>query len=261
MKVAALFAAAALTGGGSGAVVYAATARDATTTTSTASATPVADTTGSALTAAEIYAKDARSVVEITVTSSAAVRGPFGGTQTVESAGTGFVYDTDGDIVTNQHVVDGASSITVKLADGSTYDATVVGTDASTDVAVIRIDAPASALHPFTLADSSAVEVGDGVVAIGNPYGLENSVTTGIVSGVGREIEAPDGSKITGAIQTDAAINHGNSGGPLLDLQGRVIGITSQIESESGGNDGIGFAVPANTVKSVVARLLGDTKL
>jgi putative serine protease PepD len=140
--------------------------------------------------------------------------------------------------------------------DGSTYDATVVGADASTDLAVIRIDAPAGKLDPVTLGDSSAVQVGEGVVAIGDPFGLSGTVTTGVVSALGRKITAPDRSTISNAIQTDAAINHGNSGGPLFDLHGRVIGVTAQIESESGGNDGVGFAIPSNTVRTVVARLL-----
>jgi putative serine protease PepD len=146
--------------------------------------------------------------------------------------------------------------VRVKFSDGSTYKATVVGSDTSSDIAVLHVNAPASKLHPLTLADSSQVAVGDGVVAIGNPFGLDGTVTSGIVSAVGREIAAPDNTPIENAIQTDAAINHGNSGGPLLDLRGRVIGITSQIQSEGGGNDGVGFAVPSNTVKSVVAQLI-----
>jgi putative serine protease PepD len=153
-------------------------------------------------------------------------------------------------------VVENADAITVTFANGSTYAATVVGRDTSTDVAVLKVAAPASILHPVTLGDSSSVGVGDGVVAIGNPFGLDNSVTAGIVSAVGREITAPDNSPIENAIQTDAAINHGNSGGPLFDMQGRVIGVTSQIESESGGNDGVGFAVPSNTEKTVVTQLV-----
>jgi putative serine protease PepD len=164
-------------------------------------------------------------------------------------------------VVTNEHVVAGASSVEVTLPDGSSAKATVVGSDVSSDLAVLKVDAPASKLVPLQLGDSSAVAVGDGVVAIGDPFGLAGTVTSGIVSAVGREIQAPDGTPIEGAIQTDAAINHGNSGGPLFDLDGKVIGVTSQIQSDSGGNDGIGFAIPSNTVKSVVAQLLASGKV
>ena len=161
-------------------------------------------------------------------------------------------------MITNQHVVADASSATVKLSDGSTHGATVVGTDPSTDLAVLKVDAPASALQPLELADSEELEVGDGVVAIGSPYGLEQTVTAGIVSALHRQITAPNDFSINDAIQTDAAINHGNSGGPLLDLEGRVVGVNSQIESETGGNDGIGFAVPSNTVAKIAAQLIAD---
>jgi putative serine protease PepD len=161
-------------------------------------------------------------------------------------------------VITNQHVVDGAQSVRVTLWNGKTYDATVVGSDASTDIAVLDVDAPASVLQPLSLGDSSKLEVGDGVVAIGSPFGLEQTVTSGIVSALHRQITAPNDFAIDDAIQTDAAINHGNSGGPLLDLSGRVIGVTSQIESESGGNDGVGFAVSSNTVKRIAAGLISN---
>jgi putative serine protease PepD len=249
---------AAVAAGSAGATLYATTLDDhspSATQASTSSATAVAQTT-SQLTAAQIYAQSSESVVEIEVTTT--VTSPFGDSRSAQAEGAGFVYDEQGHIVTNQHVVDGGTSIRVRFSDGSTYDATVVGADASTDVAVLKIDAPASKLHPLELADSSAVTVGEGVVAIGNPFGLENSVTTGIVSAVGREITSPAGTPIEDAIQTDAAINHGNSGGPLLNMQGEVIGITSQIESNSGGSEGVGFAVPSNTVATVVARVLGS---
>ena len=137
----------------------------------------------------------------------------------------------------------------------------LVGTDASTDIGVIKVNAPSSELTPLELGDSSAVQVGDEVVAIGSPLGLNETVTSGIVSALHRTITSPNNFSINDAIQTDAAINHGNSGGPLLDLQGQVIGINSQIESDSGGNDGIGFAVPSNTVKSVVSQLLATGKV
>jgi putative serine protease PepD len=142
------------------------------------------------------------------------------------------------------------------FSNGKSYEATVVGTDSSTDLAVLKVDAPASLLRPLALGDSSRVQVGDGVIAIGSPFGLDQTVTTGIVSALHREITAPNNFAIDDAIQTDAAINHGNSGGPLLDLSGKVIGVNSQIESESGGNDGVGFAVPSNTVEKIADALI-----
>ncbi len=202
-------------------------------------------------TVGEIYKASAAAVVEITVTSA-------GGGGTQQAQGSGFVYDTDGHVITNQHVVEGAESVSVKFSDGKTYSATVVGTDPSTDIAVIDVDAPASALKPLELADSSAVEVGDGVIAIGSPFGLEQTVTTGIVSALHRQITSPNNFSIDDAIQTDAAINHGNSGGPLLDLNGDVIGVNSQIESDSGGNDGVGFAVPSDTIEKIATALIED---
>ena len=161
-----------------------------------------------------------------------------------------------GHIITNEHVVEGENSISVRFWNGATYKASLVGTDPSTDVAVIKVNAPASILHPIELGNSSAVEVGQPVVAIGSPYGLENSATAGIVSALHREMTAPNNFTIPDSIQTDAPINHGNSGGPLLNLAGQVIGINSQIKSDSGENTGIGFAVPSNTVKSIVSQLL-----
>jgi S1-C subfamily serine protease len=206
---------------------------------------------------AEVYEGARNSVVEITVTSSGESGFPPGsGAQRAQ--GSGFVYDDEGRIVTNHHVVDGAGSIEVRLADGSTYDARLLGSDPSTDLAVIQIDAPADELEPLELGDSDALAVGQEVVAIGSPFGLDATVTSGIVSALDRRITAPDGFTIENAIQTDAAINHGNSGGPLLDSSARVVGVNSQIESESGGNVGIGFAVPSNTVRSVVADLIED---
>jgi putative serine protease PepD len=206
----------------------------------------------------QIYEQAGPGVVEITVSTPGDSSGayPFGGGGTATAQGSGFVYDESGDIVTNAHVVEGATSIKVELANGKTYDATLVASDPSTDLAVIKVDAPASQLHPLALANSSSVEVGDGVVAIGSPFGLSETVTAGIVSALDRQIDSPDGFTIPGAIQTDAAINHGNSGGPLLDLSGKVIGVNAQIESDSGDNAGVGFAIPSNTVKSVVAQIL-----
>jgi putative serine protease PepD len=205
---------------------------------------------------ANVYESAYKSVVEITASSSES--NSFGQEGRQQAQGSGFVYDDSGTVITNQHVVDGASSIEVTLADGSSSEARVVGTDASTDLALLKVDAPANKLEPLALGDSTELAVGDAVVAIGSPFGLTETVTSGIVSALDRRITSPNGYAITGAIQTDAAINHGNSGGPLLNLQGEVVGVNAQIESESGGNDGVGFAVPSSTVRSVVAQLLED---
>jgi len=251
-------AAALVIAAGTGAATYAALDDGAATTIVRATSGGTAQTVeDGALTIGEVYERTNTSVVEITVTTQASGEGPMG-SGTAQAQGSGFVYDTSGHVITNAHVVDGAESAKVRFADGKTYDATVVGVDASTDLAVLKVDAPASALHPVTLADSSQVAVGDVVVAIGSPFGLENTVTAGIVSALERSMQAPNGYTITGSIQTDAAINHGNSGGPLLDLDGKVIGVNAQIESESGGNDGVGFAIPSNTVKSIVSQILED---
>jgi len=234
-------------------------------TITTPAATNAADTTSSTTTVNDVYRRSARSVVEITVTTSSSGSGgtsPFGAPQqgSGTAQGTGFVIDSNGDIVTNHHVVENATSIKVTFADGTTADAKLVGSDATTDLAVIHVDVNSSELHPLAFGDSSALQVGDAVVAIGDPYGLENTVTAGIVSALYRPIPSPNNHPIGGAIQTDAAINSGNSGGPLLNLSGQVIGVNSQIESSSGGNIGIGFAVPSNTVKKVVAQLIADGK-
>jgi putative serine protease PepD len=248
-------ATAALVGAATGAGAYALLDTSATTVVRQVTVGDGASAASeSTLTPSQVYNRAARSVVEITVSSSAAGFGPNGGAQT--SQGSGFVYDRDGHIVTNDHVVDGAETVSVRFSNGSTYEATVVGTDASSDLAVLKVEAPASLLRPLALADSSGVTVGQGVVAIGSPFGLEGSITSGIVSALHRQMTAPNGFAIDDSIQTDAAINHGNSGGPLLDLRGRVIGVNAQIESDSGGNDGVGFAVPSNTVRSVVSQLL-----
>ena len=178
-----------------------------------------------------------------------------GGTAT----GSGIVIDTEGHVLTNNHVVEGASKISVKLGASETaYDATVVGTDPATDIAVLKVDAPQSQLHPLTLGHSSEVEVGDPVVAIGNPFGLDRTVTSGIVSALQRQIQAPNGFSIDNVIQTDAAINPGNSGGPLINAEGEVIGINSQIETggSGSGNVGIGFAIPIDTVRAELNQLI-----
>ena len=212
----------------------------------------------STLSVNEIYRRAYRGVVQITVTQSSA--GPFGAPETQTAQGSGFVYDTSGDIVTNEHVVDGAVSISVKFWNGRTYKATLVGSDASSDLALIKVEAPSSLLHPLTIGDSSTLQVGDSVVAIGSPFGLNESVTSGIVSALHREITAPNNATIHEAIQSDAALNHGNSGGPLLDDEGRVIGVNAQIESSSGGDDGVGFAISSALLRSTIAHLLaGET--
>jgi putative serine protease PepD len=267
-RVLVAIAAALIAGGGAGAAVYALAAGGSTKTVTDriAAAAPVANVSSSALTVGAIYKASAKGVVEIDSTLSGSSSGsspfPGGGTGGASSAeGTGFVYDNQGHIVTNQHVIDGATSIKVTFGDGKTYTATLIGSDISTDIAVLKVNAPASELSPLTLGDSSNVAVGDGVVAIGDPFGLDDTVTSGIVSAVDREIQAPDNTPIEGAIQTDAAINHGNSGGPLFDLAGNVIGITAQIESDSGGSDGVGFAIPSNLVKSIADQLVATGKV
>src|SRR6266498_1272292 len=215
--------------------------------------------TNSSLSVSQIYNRTNKGVVEITVSSTGQTT-PFGGSQSQQAQGSGFVYDDSGHIVTNEHVVDGANSISVKFWNGATYKATLVGSDASTDLAVIKVDAPSSLLHPLPLGDSGKVAVGDGVVAIGSPFGLEETVTSGIVSALHREMTSPNHFAIDNSIQTDAAINHGNSGGPLLNAQGKVVGVTAQIESDSGGNEGVGFAIPANTVRSIASQLISSGK-
>ena len=210
-----------------------------------------ADTGGSS-TVHEVYTRDGRGVVSVDVAATSDA-GPAGG--------SGFVVDEAGHIVTNQHVVEGAEEISVSFADGVRREAEVVGQDPSTDVALIQVDAPRKALKPLTLGDSNSVGVGEPVIAIGNPLNVGISVTTGIVSGLGRPIKAPNNYTINDAVQTDAAINPGNSGGPLLDSRGTVIGVNAQIASESGGSEGVGFAVPINTVKSVIKQLVTEGKV
>lgn len=207
------------------------------------------------LSAGELYRRVAPGVVY--------VRTPTG-------SGAGFEIDRAGHVVTNAHVVDGATRVTVALGrDGTSQSrsARVIGTDRVTDVALLKVDARGVPLHPLRFADSSAVAVGDATFAIGNPFGLDHTLTTGVVSAVARRIGAPNGVSIGQAIQTDAALNPGNSGGPLLDDRGRVIGISSQIVSAAGesvggqgSNSGIGFAIPSNTAKRVAAALMRGEK-
>jgi len=257
-----LMSVAAIGGGSAGAVV--ATTRDADVRTATATVTVPTGAAGTAvaasdtstttvLTAGEIYKNASPGVVDLKMTTS--------GGSAASAEGSGFVVDKQGDVVTNAHVVDGARSIKVTFADGSTAAGKVLGTDAATDLAVVRVAGIAGAkLHPLTLGESGGVDVGDGVLAIGSPFGLSETLTTGIVSALDRTITSPSGATIGGAIQTDASINHGNSGGPLIDAAGHVVGVNAQIESDSGGNDGIGFAIPSDTVRTVAAALIaGET--
>ncbi len=226
-------------------------------------AAPAVDTHdgGSANTVNQIYQRDGQGVAFIQAQQPARQASPFdpfGGSGGGIATGSGFLLDTDGHVLTNNHVVSGSKQIQVKLGDSeTTYDAQVVGTDPATDLALLKIDAPADQLHPLALGDSSKIEVGDPVVAIGNPFGLDRTVTSGIVSALQRQIQAPNGFAISNVIQTDAAINPGNSGGPLIDAAGQVVGINSQIETGGSGrgNVGIGFAIPINTARDVISQL------
>jgi S1-C subfamily serine protease len=204
------------------------------------------------LSAEQVYKRDAPGVVQVTATSLAG-----------QALGSGFVIDKAGHIVTNYHVVKAAARVLVSFSGQDQLPSTVIGTDPSTDIAVLKIRAHGSALTPLELGNSLAVRVGDTVYAIGNPFGYTRTLTSGIVSAVQRQIRAPNTLPIENAIQTDAAINHGNSGGPLLDAAARVIGVTSQIYAGGAqqGNIGIGFAVPVNTVRNVAAQLIASGKV
>jgi putative serine protease PepD len=208
---------------------------------------------------AAVYERTAPGVVKLTVTtngSDSSGNNPFGSPAPSGATGSGFVIDEQGHIVTNYHVVEGADEADVTFANGDEGHAQVVGTDPSSDLALLKLDDYDGDLTPLQLGSSEGLEVGDPVVAIGSPFGLEGTLTSGVVSQLDRRIQAPNGFTIDGAIQTDAALNSGNSGGPLIDMQGRVIGVASQIQSENGGNIGIGYAVPVETVKKVVDQLL-----
>ncbi len=218
----------------------------------------------------DIYQRAAPGVVQVTSTTILNVApDPFYGSpfspqqQRQQSLGSGFVVDKAGHIVTNYHVVEGAKQVRVSFSNGSSMKASVVGSDPSSDIAVLKIDASSRALTPLPLGNSDQIEVGDPVVAIGNPFGLDRTVTAGIVSAIQRAITAPNGYTIDHVIQTDAAINHGNSGGPLLNGLGQVIGVNSQIETGgvSSGNVGVGFAIPSNTVKTVMAQLIREGRV
>jgi S1-C subfamily serine protease len=238
--------------------------------TSTTSAEPTSFKSGTGLSINQIYKAASPGVVDIIVTAKSQNPGFgfFGGQGgETEGEGAGVVYNANGDILTDEHVVANATSVRVNFQDGKSLPAKVLGTDPSTDVAVIHVDAPTSELHPISLADSSQAQVGDPVVAIGSPFSLPETTTTGIVSQTGRGIQAPNGFQIPGAIQTDAAINPGNSGGPLLDANGRVLGLNDQIETNNqtaggqGSSSGVGFAIPSNTVKQVATQIIGGHKV
>jgi S1-C subfamily serine protease len=215
----------------------------------------------SGLTPREIYKRTSPGVVFIRAQVVENTQSPFDfgfpQQQRGEATGSGFVVNRDGTIVTNAHVVAGATKVTVQFADRHVVEATILGRDESTDLAVLKVDASPKELTPLPLGNSSSVQVGDPTIAIGNPFGLERTLTTGVVSATRRSIQAPNGFEIDGVIQTDAAINPGNSGGPLLDATGRVIGINSQIETggNGGGNVGIGFAIPIDTARKLLPEL------
>ena len=255
-------------GGAAGAGVYAlAGGNGATSTTTTvtepaASTSPASDSSsaGDGLNARTLYANAAPGVVDITsrgVSEPSQGASPFGGPQQRQqqatATGTGFVVDGKGNIVTAAHVVNGASSITVTFQDGTTRKATVLGKDDATDVAVLKVDPAGMTLHPLPLGSSANLDVGDSVAAIGDPFTYDRSISTGIVSGLDRTISAPNGFTVAHAIQTDAALNPGNSGGPVFDSSGKVIGIVDQIAtngSSQATSSGVGFAVPIDLVRS-----------
>lgn len=200
-----------------------------------------------------VYQGVNRSVVNITTASEAT--GIFGD-ETSSGTGSGFVIDAQGHILTNYHVVEDAESVQVTLYDGTTHEARVIGADASNDVAIVKVQAPAADLHPVPLGDSSGLLVGQKILALGNPFGLERTLTTGIISSLDRSLQAKNGRMIKGIIQTDAAINPGNSGGPLLNTRGQVIGMNTAIMSQVGQSAGISFAVPINAIARIIKPLI-----
>jgi putative serine protease PepD len=228
---------------------------DTTVVTEAAGPSPALAQPGAAMTVNEIYQRAAPGVVRVNATNT--TTSSFTGPQT-SALGSGFVIDKTGHIVTNYHVVEGAERVTVSFSNRDTVNAELVGSDPSTDLALLRVETSGSALTPLPLGNSDRLQVGDPVVAIGNPFGLDRTVTSGIVSALQRLITAPNRFTIDHVIQTDAPINHGNSGGPLLNARGQVIGVNTQIETGdiATGNVGIGFSVPSNTVKDVVAQLI-----
>ena len=202
----------------------------------------------------DMYARVSPAVVHIT--SRVIVRNFFYGEVPQEGTGSGFVIDNQGHIITNSHVVENAEKVTVTLSDDTSVEATVVGTDPSTDVAVLKIDVAPDKLRPVELGASANLRVGQRAIAISNPFGFDRTLTTGVISSLGRPLETENGRTIYDVIQTDAAINPGNSGGPLLDSNGRVIGVNSAIYSPSGGSVGVGFAIPIDTVRRVATSII-----
>jgi putative serine protease PepD len=266
-SLALLLALTAAVGGAAGAGVLAIAGGDdpTTTTTITEPITRAASDSSSSggLNASVLYANTAAGVVDITsrgVSEGSQSSSPFGGPQQQDATatGTGFVVDGKGNIVTAAHVVNGASSITVTFQDGTTRKATLLGQDNATDVAVLKVDPSGLSLHPLALGSSANLDVGDAVAAIGDPFTYDRSISTGIVSGLDRTISAPNGFTVAHAIQTDAALNPGNSGGPVFDASGKVIGIVDQIATNGSSNatsSGVGFAVPIDLVRSELANL------
>jgi S1-C subfamily serine protease len=245
------------------------TTHSVTTTTvvqpSSAPAVPTSFNSGRPETINQIYRQVDPGVVDITTSSTQNTGGVFGfgQSQQTEGEGAGVVFDKKGDILTDEHVVSGANKITVTFPNQVKASAKLVGSDTGADLAVIRVDGvPASQLHPLTIGDSNAVQVGDSVIAIGSPFGLPNTVTAGIVSAVGRTINSPNQFTIPNAIQTDAPINPGNSGGPLLNAAGQVIGLNDQIETNNtngqgeGSSSGVGFATPSNSDARVAREII-----
>ncbi|MCW3068687.1 MAG: hypothetical protein JWL67_1312 [Solirubrobacterales bacterium] len=236
-------------------------------TITTVQAAPIAPSNasqrGTGMTPHEVYVRDAPGVAFVTSTIVQKSESPFnlfGGGETQrqgQATGSGIVIDSNGTILTNYHVVENAVKVTVSFEKGKSVEAQVVGKDPSNDLAVLRIRTDGLTLHPLTLGDSNGAQVGDPVYAIGNPFDLERTLTTGVISALQRQIQAPNGFTINNVLQTDAPINPGNSGGPLLDAAGRVIGINSQIATggSGGGSVGIGFAVPINTAKAEISQL------
>jgi putative serine protease PepD len=273
-RLVALMLVCALLGGGASTAILAAAGaigNGNSTTTTVLQSSGSSSGSGGGLNAGALYASASPGVVDITSKGVSSSRGnsqgsPFGAPQQQPQStatGTGFVVDGQGHIVTAAHVVDGASSITVKFSDGTARKATVTGKDDATDVAVLKVDASGLNLHPLALASSASLDVGQNVAAIGDPFGYARSISTGIVSGVDRTISAPNGFTVAHAVQTDAALNPGNSGGPLLNAKGEVVGIVDQIATNGNAeqSSGVGFAVPVDLVKSQLTTLEAGQKV
>jgi putative serine protease PepD len=247
---AALMLAVGVGAGAGGAVLFGNASTSPPVATTTTASTTATSNSSSSTAAATIYKADNTGVVSITVTARGGV-----------AEGSGIVVDTNGDIVTNAHVVSGAQQVQVAFSDGTTATGTVIGTNSRADLAVVRVTVAASELHPLTLANSASVQVGDTVYAIGAPFGLSGTLTSGIVSGLGRDGSSPSNGTLTNMIQTDTPINPGNSGGPLLNANGQVIGINDQIVSPVDGNVGVGLAIPSNQVSQLLPSLEGGSNL